>query len=713
MSSEGSRAPPSAANASGRHETQQYPPPHPQNDPQQQHNRHHSSSKQHQQQQGQRNQSRSITGGGGTGQQHQISDEITEQLLESLGDRNVEKRRTASHKIQHIVGELIRRGKFEQLRNVLEGITAQYASADDPHYRRGGAIAVAAAVAGMDVQTATQHLDIISEAVITRFSDQDDSVRKDAVESMFNIIKFVGHRILPIFPIVFTALVKLFADRSDPVVNAAQQLNERLLSTFATTEYDKESFLKIFVASIKENMHTQHPRIQTLILGWIREMDKVKDIDLVEYLPDFADRIFAMLESSNQSVCTQAMETLSDFRKYVANLNVDQLQEKVSLSSLVDLLVGQSSSSCNLTRLTAVEWMLTLIQLAGPNSLPWSATILDFIFQLLSDPSDEVVRKAHECNGLLLELTSVHVPSQSYENPVKEHDAEFNSDFRAVEKENVVEEDDGKVSNPAEQFTFPAVLTVVNLALPSPDTYTRTEALNWFTVLLQKAPGRVMAYFNELLTSLLHNLGDNADPNVLKSNIEVLARCAYYDWDYFHTYVLERIVIMFARSRALLENRGAFIIRRLCKQLVPEHIFVGISRILKDEEHPEFASIMVELLNLILLTASELGEVRDTLRSSFKTDSNGKQGKNSENGLVDIENLQRELHDRRATGIEVFEALFVTWCHNSIATFTLCLLAEAYELASTLITRMYVPSKVFLAILPNLRICILWKMQHC
>ena len=82
--------------------------------------------------------------------------------------------------------------------------------------------------------------------------------------------------------------------------------------------------------------------------------------------------------------------------------------------------------------------------------------------------------------------------------------------------------------------------------------------------------------------------------------------------------------------------------------------------------------------------------MRDTLRSAFKEDTQGKQAKRNENRLVDIDNLRRDLHDRCATGIELFEALFVTWCHNSIATFTLCLLAEAYELASTLITRMYV-----------------------
>lgn len=137
---------------------------------------------------------------------------------------------------------------------------------------------------------------------------------------------------------------------------------------------------------------------------------------------------------------------------------------------------------------------------------------------------------------------------------------------------------------------------------------------------------------------------------------------------------------------------------------MPEHILIGISRILKNEEHPEFASIMVEMLNLILLTASELvsdgfvllflsqqvesfgtlqGEVRETLRGAL----GGKQGA-AKSTMVDISTLQDQLHHRRATGIELFEALFVTWCHNSIATFSLCLLAEAYELASALVTRM-------------------------
>jgi len=37
-----------------------------------------------------------------------------------------------------------------------------------------------------------------------------------------------------------------------------------------------------------------------------------------------------------------------------------------------------------------------------------------------------------------------------------------------------------------------------------------------------------------------------------------------------------------------------------------------------------------------------------------------------------------------------FVALFRSWCHNAVATFSLCLLAQAYEQAYNLLQIMYV-----------------------
>ena len=69
---------------------------------------------------------------------------------------------------------------------------------------------------------------------------------------------------------------------------------------------------------------------------------------------------------------------------------------------------------------------------------------------------------------------------------------------------------------------------------------------------------------------------------------------------------------------------------------------------------------MVQTLNLILLTAPELGSLRKTLK--------------------DASHL-------RGGRTDSFEALFKCWSHNSVSTFSLCLLAEAYDLSAALILK--------------------------
>ncbi|POM67053.1 VAC14 family protein [Phytophthora palmivora] len=71
---------------------------------------------------------------------------------------------------------------------------------------------------------------------------------------------------------------------------------------------------------------------------------------------------------------------------------------------------------------------------------------------------------------------------------------------------------------------------------------------------------------------------------------------------------------------------------------------------------------MVQTLNLILLTANELEHLRDILRRSF-------QPRASEDD------------------VQVFTALFRSWCHNPIAAFSLCLLAQSYSVSAALISK--------------------------
>ena len=103
--------------------------------------------------------------------------------------------------------------------------------------------------------------------------------------------------------------------------------------------------------------------------------------------------------------------------------------------------------------------------------------------------------------------------------------------------------------------------------------------------------------------------------------------------------------------------RGSLIIRQLSVHLDDETIYTALATLLLDVQDLEFASYFVQILNLILLTSSELFQLRNRLKKSLQSDS----------------------------GKELFVTLYKSWCHNPMSTLSLCLLAQAYELGSALV----------------------------
>lgn len=73
---------------------------------------------------------------------------------------------------------------------------------------------------------------------------------------------------------------------------------------------------------------------------------------------------------------------------------------------------------------------------------------------------------------------------------------------------------------------------------------------------------------------------------------------------------------------------------------------------------------MIQSLNMILLTAAELHEVRATLKNLISSKSDKSK--------------------------QLFITLYKSWAHSPAATFSLCLLSQLYELSSALIFKLYV-----------------------
>ena len=85
----------------------------------------------------------------------------------------------------------------------------------------------------------------------------------------------------------------------------------------------------------------------------------------------------------------------------------------------------------------------------------------------------------------------------------------------------------------------------------------------------------------------------------------------------------------------------------------------------EEEQDLEFCELMVQMLNLILLTANELEPMRTKLKGSLNR--NGGGGGNSSNTLL-------------------FETIFNAWCHSPVSALSLCFLAQSYDLASVMIS---------------------------
>ncbi|MBN3291766.1 VAC14 protein, partial [Polypterus senegalus] len=119
-----------------------------------------------------------------------------------------------------------------------------------------------------------------------------------------------------------------------------------------------------------------------------------------------------------------------------------------------------------------------------------------------------------------------------------------------------------------------------------------------------------------------------------------------------------KLLRRFSMERKLLDMRGAFIIRQLCLLLNAENIFHSMADILLKEEDLKFASTMVQTLNTILLTSAELFQLR--------------------NQLKDL---------RSQESCALFCCLYRSWCHNPVATVSLCFLTQNYKHAYDLIQK--------------------------
>ncbi|XP_008813536.1 protein VAC14 homolog [Phoenix dactylifera] len=519
-------------------------------------------------------------------------------VLRNLADKLYEKRKNAALEVESIVKQLAVAGEHEKINVVIHLLNEDFTFSPQANHRKGGLIGLAAVTVGL-TKEAAHFLEQIVPPVLNSFLDQDSRVRYYACEALYNIAKVVRGDSIIFFNKIFDALCKLSAD-SDANVQSAAHLLDRLVKDIVT-EGDQFS-IEEFIPLLRERMNVLNPYVRQFLVGWITVLDSVPEIDMLGFLPEFLDGLFNMLSDSSHEIRQQADSALSEFLQEIKN------SPNVDYGRMVEILVQRASSTDEFTRLTSITWINEFVRLGGDQLVPYYADILAAILPCISDKEEKIKIVSRETNEML----------------------------RANR------------ADPSEGFDIGSILSIVKRQLASEWEATRVEALHWIATLLAQHRAEVISYLNDIVDSLLRAFSDPSDEVVLLV-LEVHASIAR-DITHFRQLV-GLLVHNFRSNHLLLEKRGALIIRRLCVLLDAECVYREFSAILEGEDDLDFAAIMVQALNVILLTSSELTGLRALLKKSL-------------------------VHP---AGKDLFISLYSSWCHSSVALISLCLLAQAYH----------------------------------
>ncbi|RYP61477.1 hypothetical protein DL771_010119 [Monosporascus sp. 5C6A] len=484
-----------------------------------------------------------------------------------------------------------------------------------------------------------------------------------------------------------------------------------------------------FIPLLKDRIGAINPFTRTFLVGWIMLLDSIPDLELVTYLPEFLGGLLKFLSGNNRDVhattktCLERflneIKRISRIKKGIAEskkskcdgkrkreesvdsgsvqLAPDEIDEtgsttaneeddedasseddwipgqdvQINFKAILEILTATLDSPLEEdSLLESLRWIVSFLDICPEEVLPFTPKILAHLLPAMASGVEPIRQAAARVNTSLMDyIVSLTDETESQQSQAPSRvqtslntdrpdgtsstgvslasarDADLRSPTPAQPRSFPTQV---PPENPAADLDYAAAVNSLTLLFLNDHEETRVAALTWLIMLHRKAPRKIVAFNDGTFPALLKTLSDPAEAVVTK-DLQLLSQISKNsEDDYFSNFMLS-LLQLFSTDRRLLETRGNLIIRQLCMSLSPERIYRTLAETIEKEEDLEFASIMVQNLNNNLITAPELADLRKRLR-----------------------NLETRVF---------FVALFRSWCYNAVATFSLCLLAQAYEAA--------------------------------
>ncbi|KAJ8934149.1 hypothetical protein NQ314_013559 [Rhamnusium bicolor] len=482
---------------------------------------------------------------------------LSSACVRALNDKLYDRRKTAALEIEKMVKEFAAVSNTGQIKRLLKVLGQDFSLSQNSHARKGGLIGLAAIAIALGKDTGL-YADELIKPILGCMADQDLRVRYYACESLYNVVKVSRGAVLPHFSAIFNALSKIATDPDQNVKNASELL-DRLLKP---------------------------------------------GLDLIMYLPEILDGLFRILDDINLEVKKMCETTLGEFLR-----SIKSDPSRVNFGAMINILINHAQEkSDDLVQFTAITWIKEFVQLSGPAMLPYMSGIFTAVLPCLAYDSEarrmtDIKETATAVNFTLMKLISL-----------QEADGAKCTEYL---RPSTASED--QIQN---KLDLPSVVEVLTQYLMHNSIQTKVAVLKWIHDLYTKLPNKMVEHIDILFPALQRTLSDESDQVVQQclvviaeviSSPKTSSRSVNGNNTYYNKFVVS-LLHSFSTDKRLLDERGSFIIRQLCVLLNAEDIYRTLAQILLKEQNLKFASLMVEHLNMILLTSSELYEMRNRLK---------------------------------------------------------------------------------------------------
>lgn len=535
-----------------------------------------------------------------------IPTSIAKNLLDKLPDR---RKQGATDLELHIEGMVASHDR-DGIQSVILALKSQFVSSVVANARKGGLVGLSGVALGLGEEVRSYVSEILPP-VISLFNDQDPKVRFHAAEAAYNILKASRGHMLPFLSDIFQSLSRVSGDADSSVVEMAGVL-DRLLKD-VVTESDAVVYRKL-LGDIRDLISSTRAEVRQFLVGWIKTLNSIPGMNILDFIPHIVSGLLGMLNERTPTLRDEVSTLLGEFIR-----DSKRLPES-DIGPVVKILLDSCASKDDDAVIYSLKWILELLTDGKDNKMMlFSAAVLRAIIPLMSHREENIRVLAGKTND------------------------EVRSRFRGS-------------TLAALTSQISSILETVMAELVRQSLMSRVATLQWLHSLLQKSREDVLRFIGDLFPLLLRVLSDPAE-DVVSLDLEVLAQICGSDESIFEKFLSSLVVTMNSDRRML--TKCGLIVRQLSLLLGAGKVFHGISEILGNEKDSEFAGVMVQTLNVILLTSAELIDLRALIRHAGESD----------------------------RGREIFLALYKSWCMSPTALLTLCLLAQAYELSAGVVER--------------------------